>query len=213
VVGAVAVVAAVVAAAYALGARDRSGAGEPRADDAWVEPVVVHPTRRDVRSVVSLTGVVAGRDDGLEVVAVVAPELLYRFYEEPVEVVARIDRGPAPFVCPFVAIGPPEGSAPSVDTPVELRCRVPDDVRAFAGVRVDLAVTTAEVTDALVVPVTAVEGTADTGRVTVVLPSGEEVDREVTLGITDGVVVEVIAGLDESDAVLDPPRGLFDPET
>lgn len=202
--------------AYALGTRERSGAGDRdgSADPALIEPVVVHPSRRDVRSVVSLTGVVApGADERLDVVAVVSPELLYRLYERPVEIIARLDRGPAAFTCPFVSIGPPEGATPGLDTPVELRCRVPAAVRAFSGVRVDLAVTTAKVTDALVLPVTAVEGTADTGRVTVVLPSGDEVDREVVLGVTDGVLVEVVEGLDESDAVLDPPRGLVAPDS
>jgi multidrug efflux pump subunit AcrA (membrane-fusion protein) len=52
------------------------------------------------------------------------------------------------------------------------------------------------------VPLTAVEGAAQTGVVYFVLPDGSTEQRPVTLGINDGVSVEVTDGLAEGEMVL-----------
>jgi len=138
--------------------------------------------------------------------AIVEPALLYRLYTRPVSIRAQIDRGPAPFDCPYLSVGADLSSGGNpLDAPVIFRCAVPDGVRAFAGVRVELAVTTAIAENALLVPVEAVEGTADSGVVTVVQPDGTQVRRSVTLGITDGVRVQVLSGLTDIDRILEFP--------
>ena len=48
----------------------------------------------------------------------------------------------------------------------------------------------------------AVEGAAGTGNVYFVLPDGSTELREVTLGLSDGVMIEVTSGLDEGDLIL-----------
>jgi multidrug efflux pump subunit AcrA (membrane-fusion protein) len=54
----------------------------------------------------------------------------------------------------------------------------------------------------LVVPITAVQGSVQTGKVWMVGPDGAEEERAVTLGITDGDMIEVREGLAEGDQVL-----------
>jgi multidrug efflux pump subunit AcrA (membrane-fusion protein) len=54
----------------------------------------------------------------------------------------------------------------------------------------------------LTVPITAVEGSAQTGNVYFVLPDGTTEVRPVTLGLNDGVNVEVKEGLAEGDLIL-----------
>ena len=55
----------------------------------------------------------------------------------------------------------------------------------------------------LTVPITAVEGTAETGNVYVVLVDGGTELRPVTLGLSDGINVEVKKdGLSEGDLIL-----------
>jgi multidrug efflux pump subunit AcrA (membrane-fusion protein) len=59
-----------------------------------------------------------------------------------------------------------------------------------------------QVDDALVIPVTAVQGGAGSGKVWVDAGDGSEPEeRAVTLGVNDGVMVEVTEGLAEGDSV------------
>jgi membrane fusion protein, multidrug efflux system len=57
--------------------------------------------------------------------------------------------------------------------------------------------------DVLLVPVTAVQGSFATGNVWVVLPDGSSEQRSVSLGLTDGEMVEVTEGLAEGDSILE----------
>ncbi len=52
-------------------------------------------------------------------------------------------------------------------------------------------------------PVTAVLGRVEQGKVWVVGTDGEPEERAVTLGLTDGSVVQVTEGLAEGDEVLE----------
>lgn len=89
-------------------------------------------------------------------------------------------------------------------------CRVPADVELYDGVAVRLRVSTARVTDALVVPLTAIR-TTSVGTGIVALVTGTAADgtqttanRVVTLGLDDGLVVAVTDGLVDGDVVVDP---------
>jgi multidrug efflux pump subunit AcrA (membrane-fusion protein) len=135
----------------------------------------------------------------------VEPAVLYRLYERPLNITVAIDRGPATFACPFVSIGAatPTGANP-LESQVTLVCAVPATVRAFSGVRAQVAITTAAADNVLWLPVEAVEGAADLGRVTVVR-NGQQISQAVVLGISDGARVEIVSGLTEGDAVLEFP--------
>lgn len=116
---------------------------------------------------------------------------------------ATIDAGPGPFDCPVVQ--PAETEYDDVDaiedaSAVRVLCLVPDDVLAVADVPATLLITNAVVKDALVLPVTAVRGLVETGEVTVVA-DGVTARRSVGLGVTDGVIIEIKAGLAEGDQV------------
>lgn len=136
----------------------------------------------------------------------VDPAVLYRLYERPITITVVIDRGPAPFDCPFVSLGAAAlpGANP-LESQVTLVCAVPALIRAFAGIRAQVAITTATSDNALLLPVEAVQGSADQGLVTV-LRDGLRVPQAVALGITDGVRVEIVSGLSEHDDVLEFPE-------
>ena len=65
-----------------------------------------------------------------------------------------------------------------------------------------VAIAAGEAADVLVVPVTAVQGAVANGTVWVVADGGEQEEREVTLGLTDGEQIEVREGLTEGESVL-----------
>jgi hypothetical protein len=74
----------------------------------------------------------------------------------------------------------------------------------FAGLQVNLEMTTGSATGVLAVPVSAVEGRYQTG--TVYLPTSDPANpekRSVTLGLTDGKMVEVKEGLEEGEEILE----------
>jgi hypothetical protein len=208
------------------------------------------PATREVTLYAPTAGTVSGLDDVLvgdvlepgAVVATVAPEEfravasippndLYRFYEDPEDILLQIDRGPPAAACGFLSLGTAgTGAAPGDDGGgegaegggggAELACRVPADLEVFEGVQGQLSVSTGEAVNALLIPVTAVRGTAGSGEVVVVGEDGAEETREVELGVSDGSSVEVTEGLSIGEAVLDPipldPRfdvpGAHDPE-
>jgi len=80
---------------------------------------------------------------------------------------------------------------------------VPEGVTAFPGLGADLEIVNGTAADALVVPVTAVQGSVQDGNVWVVLPDGGSERRAVTLGLTDGENVQVTAGLSAGDTILE----------
>lgn len=130
------------------------------------------------------------------------PELLYRLVEQPTEATVTIPNGPDPFACTNVRIAMPlAGSDDGAGGPT-ITCNVPTDVRVFPGLLADLTIAGSIAEDVLVVPTTAVEGLADTGNVYFVLPDGTTEVRPVVLGINDGVMVEIVEGLDEGDVIL-----------
>ncbi|WP_246139931.1 efflux RND transporter periplasmic adaptor subunit [Protaetiibacter larvae] len=145
------------------------------------------------------------------VVASIAPAQQYRLTTQPTEAEVAITGGPAPFTCTGLTItaAPPPSSTASGADPgagstavATVRCAVPSDVKVFAGLAAKVTIAGGVAEDVLVVPTTAVEGGSGTGVVYVSSATGEPETREVTLGISDGTLVEVASGLDEGDTVL-----------
>lgn len=106
---------------------------------------------------------------------------------------------------------PKEPQQPSSSTGLRIVCTAPADVQMINGAAASIEVTTGKATQALVVPVEAVAGQQGKGKVDVIGPDGSRRTTEVTLGLTDGKVIEVKSGLtgDEELAVPGPnlPEG------
>lgn len=144
----------------------------------------------------------------LSVSGTLTPDQQYRLVGAPSEATVTLKGGPAPFTCTGLRIGAaaaagdPSGTdgAPSAGT---VSCAVPADVVAFAGLGADLEITNGTAEGAVVVPVTAVQGSVQNGNVWVVTDAAPEGEvRAVALGLTDGEVVQVLDGLAPGESVL-----------
>jgi multidrug efflux pump subunit AcrA (membrane-fusion protein) len=149
------------------------------------------------------------------VTATLSPEQQYRLLNQPTEAEVAITGGPAPFTCTGLVITTPlpgtsgggtgdggtgTGTGGSGTT---VSCSVPDGVTVFAGLAAKLTIAGGLAEDVLVVPMTAVEGASQTGVVYVVgAAGGEPEQREVALGINDGVNVEITDGLEQGETIL-----------
>ncbi|MFI0448971.1 efflux RND transporter periplasmic adaptor subunit [Actinomadura sp. 6N118] len=176
---------------------------------------------------------VAQLDRGrFQAVAAIDSKDVYKLYNRPESIRMAIDHGPAPFNCRLLSYGagaagtppkggddgPPEGGGDPNEggggggDAVEVTCRIPSSQRVFAGIRGKMAITTDSVRDAVVIPLSAVLGENDKGRVTVVGPGGKREVRKVKLGINDGKQVEVVDGLRAGEKILDraPADDAFD---
>lgn len=128
--------------------------------------------------------------------ATVEPVQLYRLVNAPAEASVTITGGPAPFTCTGVRVQVTQEGTASV------RCAIPSDQVVFAGLPAQLDLALGKVDDALVVPVTAVQGGAGSGKVWVDAGDGSDPEeREIALGVNDGAMVEVTEGLAEGDMV------------
>ncbi|MFF5292136.1 efflux RND transporter periplasmic adaptor subunit [Paractinoplanes globisporus] len=98
------------------------------------------------------------------------------------------------------------GSSGSDATGMRLVCTPPEEIKLINGAAVTLDVVTAKASHVLVLPVEAVAGVQGHGKVDVVGPDRTRKTVDVTLGITDGKVVEIRKGLrgDETIAVPGP---------
>jgi hypothetical protein len=95
------------------------------------------------------------------------------------------------------------GSEP---TGLQLVCTPPDSVRLINGAEVTLDVVTGKAKDALVLPVEAVAGSQGKGKVDIVDENQNRKTVDVTLGMTDGKVIQIKKGLtgDETIAIPGP---------
>jgi len=114
--------------------------------------------------------------------------------------------------------GPPRSEVGSADgssggssdgfeaTGMRLVCTAPASVKLINGAAVTLDVVTAKAANAMVLPVEAVAGVQGKGKVDIVGPDRTRRTVDVTLGITDGKVIEIRKGLtgDETIAVPGP---------
>ncbi|MFI2362365.1 secretion protein HlyD [Promicromonospora sp. NPDC019610] len=123
--------------------------------------------------------------------------------------------GPAPFTCTGLTIGEAPGGegtttggedmagAPEPATGA-VHCNIPPKVKAFSGLGAEIEITNGDAKDVVVVPISAVLGTSQTGRVWTVKEEGAEPEpRNVTLGLTDGLQVEVTKGLKAGEQILE----------
>lgn len=143
----------------------------------------------------------------------------YRLLNKPSEGSTAITGGPAPFTCTGLTITTPlagsstsagagsgdggSGSTSGTGSTATVRCAVPAGVTVFSGLAAKLTIDGGKADNVLVVPTTAVEGAAGSGSV--YLPSasgGKPAKQAVTLGLTDGVNVEITGGLKKGDTIL-----------
>lgn len=142
--------------------------------------------------------------------------LAYQLLDTPLGVKALINGGPSGFDCEWIGLGYNGGSIsqpgtgvdktsaslPTNATNVTMQCAIPDDIRASAGMNGMVVIQTQPPTEAQALPLTAVNGTADSGTVVVVHEDGTTELRTVELGISDTYHIEIIAGLTEDESVL-----------
>ena len=87
-------------------------------------------------------------------------------------------------------------------------------VQVFAGLTAKVTIAGGLAENVLTLPATAVEGAAGTGVVYLIGSDGESVETPVTLGLSDGITVEITGGVEEGDLVLQfVPGALADPGT
>jgi hypothetical protein len=150
----------------------------------------------------------------LSVQGTLTPDQQYRLINAPGEGTVTLKGGPAPFVCTGLRIGAaaqdpaaaaddpatPSAAAPASGT---VTCSVPAGVTAFPGLGADVEIVNGTAEGALLVPVTAVQGSVQNGNVWVVAEDGSTQQRAIVLGLTDGEHVQVAEGLAEGDTVLE----------
>src|SRR5512139_1036809 len=160
-------------------------------------------------------------------VAAIPTTEIYKLYNRPKSIKLAIDHGPAPFGCALIDYGAgvgsggkggsggdgnsggdpigamPEDGGGQGGSGVQVNCRIPSSQKVFAGIPAKMSITTDSATDVAVVPLSAVLGQADKGRVTVVGEDGRRSVRAVKLGINDGTKVQIIDGLEEGERILD----------
>lgn len=142
------------------------------------------------------------------------PEQQYRLLTKPADAQVTITGGPAPFTCGALTIStelagstgntPDPASDPSAGTGTgaTVRCAVPAEVTVFAGLAASMTLAGGTAENVLVVPITAVEGSAGTGNVYVPVEGGEPVPQPVTLGLNDGINVQIAGGLEEGTMIM-----------
>ncbi len=143
------------------------------------------------------------------VTASLAPEQQYRLLEQPTEATVTVTGGPAGFTCTGLTIstalagaGGGEGEDPTAGSGTTVKCAVPAEVKVFPGLTAQLTIAGGIAENVLTLPMTAVVGAAGSGVVYAVLPDGSTEERPVTLGINDGISVEITGGVAEGDTVL-----------
>jgi membrane fusion protein, macrolide-specific efflux system len=152
---------------------------------------------------------------GFYITATVQPVDRYRLVDAPTEAQVTVSGGPAPFTCVNLTVRTPLAGAaaggdendpnsdPNAGSGTTARCVVPADVTVFPDLVAQLTISAGIAENVLVVPVTAVLGAAESGVVYVVDPdTGETEERPVTLGLSDGINVEVVDGLTEGELVM-----------
>jgi multidrug efflux pump subunit AcrA (membrane-fusion protein) len=148
----------------------------------------------------------------LSVTATLTQAEQFRLLAPPSTAEVEVQGGPAPFTCSGLTLGAPpaagdEGAAGAPPSGgggggTTARCAVPAGVTVFAGMGATVRVQAGTAENVLVVPITAVQGSVQTGNVWVVADDGTEEMRAVTLGLSDGDQIEVREGLAEGEQVL-----------
>ncbi len=144
-----------------------------------------------------------------------SPEQQYRLLNQPTEATVTINGGPAPFVCGGLAISTAlagSGSTPGSDSATNpgtssagttVKCAVPAAVKVFGGLAASMKISGGRAEGVLVVPITAVDGTIQSGNVYMTKDGGQPQKHPVTLGLSDGKNVQVTGGVKEGDQILE----------
>ncbi|QHC56430.1 efflux RND transporter periplasmic adaptor subunit [Rathayibacter tanaceti] len=144
---------------------------------------------------------------------------LYRIQNRPTEAQVAITGGPAGFTCTDLTITTPlagagqsaaapsdpeaaPGAGPSSGSGTSFTCQVPAEITVFPGLAASVTLAGGRADGVLVVPTTAVEGTAQSGVVFRRTADGGTEEVPVTLGLTDGTSVEITGGIDEGTELL-----------
>ncbi len=144
-------------------------------------------------------------------------EQQYRLLTQPTEALIAITNGPAPFTCTGLTITTPLAGADAGATPggtgdptggtgggastTTVRCAIPADVKVFPGLAAQITIAGGKAENVLIVPTTAVKGSAETGVVWLAKPDGTTEERPVTLGMNDGSNVEIVEGIADGDVI------------
>jgi len=151
---------------------------------------------------------------GFYVTASVQPADRYRLLDAPAEAEVTVTGGPAPFTCTNLTVttplagagagGDPSTGDPGAGSGTTARCVVPSDVTVFPDLAAQITIAAGVAENVLLVPVTSVLGAAESGVVYVVTDpeTGQTEERQVTLGLSDGINVEIIDGLRDGELVM-----------
>ena len=138
------------------------------------------------------------------------PDQQYRLVGAPTQAAVTLTGGPAPFDCTGLRVGaapttrdPAGRRRHGAPRPAPSRARSPRASRRSRASGATIEITNGTAADAVVVPITAVQGTVQAGNVWVVAADGTDEKRAVTLGLTDGKNVQVTEGLAAGDTVLE----------
>ncbi|KQR16821.1 efflux RND transporter periplasmic adaptor subunit [Cellulomonas sp. Leaf334] len=145
----------------------------------------------------------------LSVTGTLTPDQQYRLVGAPTQAAVTLTGGPAPFECTGLRVGatPTTGTQQVSDGTTSssgsVTCAIPAGITAFPGLGATVEITNGTAADAVVVPITAVQGTVQAGNVWVVAADGTNEKRAVVLGLTDGKNVQVTEGLAAGDTILE----------
>jgi len=145
----------------------------------------------------------------LSVTGTLTPDQQYRLVGAPTLASVTLNGGPAPFECTGLRVGAAPttstdpDAAPAASTSGTVSCAIPAEITAFPGLGATVEITNGSAADAVVVPITAVQGTVQKGNVWVVAADGTHEKRAVGLGLTDGQNVQITEGLAAGDTVLE----------
>lgn len=176
-----------------------------------IETVVKASTAGTVKNKVLVKQTIAVGDEvaavspgSFSIVAPLKPEQQYRLVSAPTSAEVTITGGPAPFLCTnFRTENASTDQSQGDGTAVQARCGVPAEVTVFPGLAAKLAIITGQAENALTLPVTAVQGSFETGVVWVMGADGVTPEkRDVKLGMTDGSVIQIAEGVSEGEMVL-----------
>lgn len=142
--------------------------------------------------------------EGFGVVVEVPVSEQYRLYEGAITALVNITGGPSGLECQLV----PPREALEVTESVAVLCLLPLNAAVTSGLETKVGLNTGSAADVLTLPLQAVSGRAAQGKVSRLNPDGTHEVVTVELGLTDGVHIEIVSGLELGDTVAAFPPGV-----